>query len=228
MNFKLPKKSEFMRTLGKTKAINKETSELSIVYDFSFEHHLNAPKRATGEHYFYHIHRAVMRLLLVFILLGIWNYKIVMILLLHDVIEDAKKAGFDPELVREKIEARFTAEIAFGTMQITKQGKEHSHDMLARLVKAFYIWSLIAKVFDREDNLSTLYGMELHSQVRKLQETEKYFVFIFNRLEVEIEIRVECGALPPQWRKLVPLLRERQEKLVEENWNRIFDFSAMQ
>lgn len=228
MGARLPKKSEFMCGLGQTKATEKETAELSIVYDFSLEHHLNAPKRATGEHYFYHIHRAVMRLLLVFILLGIWNYRIVMILLLHDVIEDAKKAGYHPDLVHAKITERFGEEIAFGTMQITKQGEEHSHHMLARLVRSFYIWSLIAKVFDREDNLSTLHGMELCSQVRKLQETEKYFEGIFNRLEVEIEIRIEGGSLPSVWRKLVPLLRGRQKKLVEENWNRIFDFSTMQ
>lgn len=229
MSVRLPKKSELMREIGKSKKATKADIELcSVVYDFSLEHHEHAPARATGEQYFWHIFRAVMRQLSVFLALNIYDVRIIIILLLHDVIEDAKKAGFDPELVREKIEARFTAEIAFGTMQITKQGKEHSHDMLARLVKAFYIWSLIAKVFDREDNLSTLYGMELHSQIRKLQETEKYFESIFNRLEAEIEIRVEGGALSSAWRKLVPLLRKRQKELVEENWNRIFDFSTMQ
>lgn len=217
----LPDKAEFMKKLDQTQATDKEKNRISVVYDFSLLHHMNAPKRATGEPYFWHIHRAVMRLLFLFVLIGIWDEKTLLILLLHDVIEDAKKAGFDPELVHRNIVHKFGTEIAYGTMAITKRKGEHSHDVLRRLTKEPYWRSLVAKLPDREDNLITLYGMSLESQLHKLHETEKYFPAILNRLEAEIRIRILCGALPKKWSWLVPIFRRDLANLAAENRRRL-------
>ncbi len=221
MNSKLPSKAEFIKKLGKTKATKEDKALVSVVYDFSLHHHLKAPARATGEHYFWHIYRASTSMLNDFILLGIFDLRMLLIEILHDVIEDARKAGFDPELVYRNVVRKFSAEIAYGTMAITKRDGEHSHDALKRLITEHYWRSHGAKAYDREDNLTTLHGMTLESQERKLAETEKYFPAIFNRLEAEIRIRVECGALPKEWLRLTPILRERQKCLVEENRKRI-------
>lgn len=211
-----------MKKLGKTKATKDDKALVSIVYDFSLHHHLKAPARATGEPFFWHIYRAAMAMLDDFILLEIWDLKMLIIEILHDTIEDARKAGFDPELVHHNVVQKFGAEIAYGTMAVTKREGEHSHDVLKRLVFEHYWRSQGAKAYDREDNLTTLHGMALvASQHHKLEETEKYFPSIFNRLEAEIRIRVECGAMPKEWLRLVPPLRERQRRLVEENKKRL-------
>lgn len=217
----LPSKTKFIQELRKTLATAEDKIFLVTIYVFSLIHHLTAPPRATGEHYFWHIYRAVMRLLEDFQQLGIWNMRIVAILLLHDVIEDAKKAGFDPELLHRKVIARFGDEIAFGTMAITKQGRDHSHHVLARLMYFFYWLSLLAKIYDRNDNLFTLHGMETKDQYRKLAETEKYFPSIFNRVEAEIKIAVKCRGFDKNWLKLVPMLRKRQARLIHWNYTRL-------
>lgn len=218
----LPNKAEFLEELSlNPKVTEKDKAELSIIYDFSLKHHLHAPKRATGEHYFWHIFRAVISLLYTYRLLGIWNVEVVKILLLHDTVEDAKESGLDPALVHKKIIRRFGNRTAYGTMAITKQGSDHSKDVLKRLVLLFYWYSLLAKCFDRNDNLLTLYGMKITAQLKKLAETEKYFPSIFNRLEAEIQIAVEFGRLEENWLKLVPMLRERQAYLIKENRSRL-------
>lgn len=217
----LPSKTKFIGELRKTLATAEEKIFLLAIYVFSLIHHLSAPPRATGEHYFWHIYRAVMRLLEDFQLLGIWNMRIVAILLLHDVIEDAKKAGFDPALLLKKVTRLFGNEIAFGTMAITKQGRDHSHNVLGRLIYFFYWLSLIAKIYDRNDNLSTLHGMEIEDQYRKLAETEKYFPSIFNRVEAEIKIAVKYRSFDKNWLKLVPMLRRRQARLIRGNYARL-------
>lgn len=223
---RLPDKARFMEELSSNEKVTEaDKIILNIVYEFSLLHHLNAPKRATGEHYFWHIYRAVMRLLDVFLLLDIWDVKVVIILLLHDTIEDARKAGFDPALVLTEIIHRFDAEIAFGTMAITKKEKEHSKDVLRKLILLFYWRSHVAKSFDREDNLSTLHGMQINSQLKKLAETEKYFPSIFNRLESELIIAVTYRKYDKNWLRLVPWLRIRQRKLVTENRDRLKNLS---
>ncbi len=219
---RLPDKARFMEELGNNRKVKEEDKIiLNTVYEFSLLHHLNAPKRATGEHYFWHIYRAVMRMLDVFELLGIWDVRVVIILLLHDTIEDARDAGFDPALVLTEIARKFDDETAFGTMAITKKEKEHSKDVLKKLILLFYWRSHAAKAFDREDNLSTLHGMEIPSQLKKLAETEKYFPAIFNRLEAELTIAVKYRGYDKNWLNLTPLLRIRQKKLVIENRARL-------
>lgn len=218
----LPDKAKFEEELRKNpKATKADIAEILDVYDFSVIHHMPAPRRATGEHYFWHIFRGAMNLLFVFQMLIIWDVKTIKIFLLHDVIEDARKAGFDPELVLQKVIIRFGNEIAFGAMAMTKQGNDHARDVLARLTMFFYWRSLLAKIFDRDDNLSTLYGMEIKSQRKKLAETKKYFPAIFNRLEAELKIAVEYRNFDNNWLRLVPILRERQAKLISENYARL-------
>lgn len=210
-----------MEKLGKTKATKEEIVQIDKVYDFSLEHSREAPPRATGEPYFWHIHRSAMRAVTVFILLGIFDAKLLMILILHDTIEDARKAGFDPEVVRKAIAKLFLEEIVFGTMAITKHSGERSCSMLIRLALFFYWRSHIAKAFDREDNLDTLYGVPRELQLQKLAETEKYFPAVFNRAEAEIRIAVQAKRLEKNWLKLVPLLRKRQADLIASNRERI-------
>lgn len=217
----LPDKVKFVEELNKTKATLAEKIFLGFIFDFSLVHHLSAPPRATGEHYFWHIYRAVMRLLTDFNKFGVWDMRLVAILLLHDVVEDARQAGFDPELVLQKIIKQFGNEIAFGTMAITKQGKEHARDVLKRLIYFFYWLSLLAKIYDRNDNLGTLYGMSVEAQIKKLEETEKYFSFIFNRVEAELLIAVKYRGFSRKWLKLLKKLRKRHEKLISQNKTRL-------
>lgn len=217
----LPSKAEFIKKLSTTRCSTKERRRISLVYNFSLRHHRESPRRASGEHYFWHIYRATMQLLDDFIKFDIWNAKLVEILLLHDVIEDARESNFDPALVYRKVIKSFGNELAYGTLAMTKRKGEHSDDALARLVHEPYWLALIDKIYDREDNLRTLRGMPVEKQARKLAETEMYFPVIFTRLQAEISMRVRSGHMSENWLLLLNQLHRRHLHLVATNKRRL-------
>lgn len=216
-----PEKAEFMEELSKTKCSRRERRRIGLVYSFSRRHHRFSPVRATKEPYFWHIHRGGVRMAQDFHRFGVWDAKIVEIYLLHDTIEDASDSKFDPALVYRKVVKTFGNELAYGTLAMTKRKGEDSEAALVRLIHEQYWKVLIAKIYDRADNLRTLYGMDEDRQKKKLRETEKHFPAIFMRLKAELTLLVTGGKISSSWLLLLEHLRKEQLELINENRKRL-------
>lgn len=171
-------------------------------FRFSFEGHARAPLRDSGEAYFFHVFRAAIREIRAQQRLGVYDLEVIIIILLHDCVEDAAKAGFDPNLQREEIEKRFGLETSYDVLCLTKKPKEEeTNDQYCNRLLRCDTWRpLVAKQRDREDNMRTIGGVPHTRRVKKILETQKNFPAFQERLETLIEREIGKGHLDAAWR----------------------------
>jgi len=189
-----------------------ETYLNSNAYDVAERVHKSGPPRKTGENYFCHPVRAATSAVKTQLHLGIRCYEVVIALLLHDGVEEAEKSEQDPRLVSVEIAFTFGKKMQYVVVYGTKnKSKETGHQFIVRLSHADLIEILWSKCEDRYDNLKT------EDQWRKIVEYEECFHLIYDRLEFLVERKIEKEKmhrdLAIKWRRLVPYLKHRNERV---------------
>lgn len=174
------------------------------IFRFSFEGHARAPVRDSGEAYFFHVFRPAIREIRGQQYLRVYDREVINIILLHDCVEDAAKAGFDPHLQRREIEKRFGLETSYDVLCLTKKpkGDELNGTYFDRLIRCDTWRPLIAKQRDREDNIRTIDAVSHNRRVKKILETEKYFPALEERLQTLIDREISKGQLPAAWSRV--------------------------
>ncbi len=139
-----------------------EMEDIEAAYFFSKYAH-RGQKRANGLRYFEHP-RAVAWM--IFDELHIYDWQLICIALLHDMIEDSF-------IMRPKrLEINFGHEVAMGVKYMTKEDGLVDNDYWNRLLRTGDWRAAVCKLADRMHNLRTLGDVELAKQKRKLQETQ--------------------------------------------------------
>lgn len=153
---------EFMKAL-RPYFSETEMENIEAAYFFSKYAH-RGQKRANGLRYFEHP-RAVAWML--FYELYIYDWQIICIALLHDMIEDSY-------IMRPKrLEINFGHEVAMGVKYMTKEEGLSDDEYWVRLLRTGDWRATMCKLADRMHNLRTLQDVSLAKQKRKLTETKE-------------------------------------------------------
>lgn len=168
------KKSFFARL--KKRFNNQEISDIHFAYTLAKRLH-KKQKRDNGERYFEHLRRCVLILVDE---LKIYDVDFIIILLLHDAIEDCP--WFMSWFIRLSIRYYFGKKIANSVKALSKPKvwlflglKKLRNWYYFRHVKKSHLIIKLFKLIDRLDNMRTIWGCSPAKQWRKIKETEKYF-----------------------------------------------------
>jgi hypothetical protein len=185
-----------------------EREEFDRGFWHSFEAHAGAPPRDGGEAYIYHPVRATFRAIWRMRKLGVLDVHKLIVILSHDCVEDARKAGFDPRLQLEMQVKTLGVLIAYDTLCITKHQTvdETSDEFFTRILTEGTWRSIAAKYEDREDNIDTIEFCSQERRIRKIKETEKWFPLLHRRLVELIEIEIQEDRLERVWRRMPDML----------------------
>lgn len=198
--------SEFELLCKSLPLSSKQLGQLRQAFILSFDEHWKAPNRASGEIYFLHIFRQamqMMRLMVHYKVTSSQNIFLVLItILLHDCIEDAKKAQTTPFIVYSTIVMLFHDVVAGLVQSITKnKQKETRSSYLLRLAE-HPMWQLqLCKLPDGNDNTKTLAATPLEGQAGKVREVFVYYPKIVTQLLRHLEFEIRKGRLSDghQW-----------------------------
>ncbi len=129
--------------------------------------------RDDGERYFEHIRAAVLILI---DHLRVKDYKLIIALLLHDIVEDI------PSWTIERVRNKYGEEVALMVEYMTKpplenfvskvERDEAYHSRFEYAPREFFL----LKLSDRLHNLITLKGCTPDKQKRKIEETKRYYL----------------------------------------------------
>ncbi len=97
----------------------KESRTFLNAFDLSFEEHRNAPCRASGEIYFMHIFRQLMKMISLMVRFQVKSIDLLVSILLHDAIENVKENGTTQFMVVSKITALFNEKITYFVLCLT-------------------------------------------------------------------------------------------------------------
>ncbi len=136
--------------------------------------------REDGDRYFEHLREVT---LIAILYLGITDYRDIVCLLLHDIVEDIESWTL------ERVAREFGRKIARHLEYLTKEKiKGLSKDQLTyRYYKRFESAPrivIIKKLCDRMHNLMKLYGCDREKQLRKINETIKYYLPLARKVMV--------------------------------------------
>ncbi len=143
----------------------KQLEEVRFAYQVSKYGHASQVREGGGR-YFDHPKSAAWIYIDEF---GGRDYRIIIVLLLHDVPEDSHL------MTPYRLQLNFGVEIALDVLAVTKlpDGKESTEDYLAR-VKVRGPRTIFVKLIDRLHNLRTLGGRTREKQLEQIVETRQY------------------------------------------------------
>lgn len=142
---------------------------------------------------------------------------LLLIILLHDTIEDALKGRTLPFVAFSRIYALLDELTAYGVKTLTKKKfemkeSETREEFLERILKSELWFVLVAKPEDMIDNLSTLSALPFEKQPEKVWEALKYGPRIMERAVRLITIAGENDSLP-DWRSWLLLVEDQHREL---------------
>lgn len=145
--------------------------QLCLAFSISFAAH-KGQLRDDGSPYFEHIIRCV----LIAIYCGERDVHVIVLLLLHDTVEETKDHAepFTLQMIEQKLDAATACRVSWLTKHDhTEKGRHHYWILLHQCKDAK---TIKAKVFDRIDNIETLSSMKgISRQKKKLAETLVHF-----------------------------------------------------
>ncbi len=148
-----------------------EHRDIVMSFHISYETHLHAPTRATGEPYFSHIFRQVLRVIKMMFEHEVVSARLICVILLHDTIEDAKKGKTTPFMVTTSIYFLTNNDVVTPVKVLTKNKEVESRgEFLVRIIRSNIWLAVVAKPFDAEDNIKTLAATERAKQAEKVRE----------------------------------------------------------
>lgn len=149
-----------------------ELENILTAYIFAkYGHGYKGQVRDDGTRYF--DHPKAVATILVDELQLVDNWRIVVTALLHDILEDSYLLG------EHRIMVNFGRPVAFWVKLLTKKDKNIYYERLM----GCGIWQvLMVKLCDRLHNLRTLSGCSKEKQLRQVQETNKYFPALADKL----------------------------------------------
>jgi len=157
----------------------KKLEAVEAAYAFSKGGH-RGQCRDSGERYFEHP-KAVA---LVLISLGVYNWRILVAALLHDLLEDT----FLMDVYR--VRRNFGKKVALWVEMLTKRpGKDYEAELNNAPWQVLFV-----KLADRWHNLSTLGECTVEKQAKKRQETVDHYVPLANKLVREAPRKYEPAA----------------------------------
>jgi (p)ppGpp synthase/HD superfamily hydrolase len=210
INLHEPQKAQLWRVLERELATlnptKKEVRRVKTSFAISFWGHQKAPVRASGEAYIFHVVRATIRSIWRQRELGIRDIELIIIILLHDSFEDAKKAGISPLLMHSRVHFQMGHETGVDVLYLTKQKQrnETNDEAFTRLIRSERWRPVIGKLEDRTDNILTIASMPLPNQIAKLKETEIWLPLLTQQGEALVAKEIESGRLSPNFRYLLP------------------------
>lgn len=194
---------EALRLLALT---NNQREMIVSSFHISFETHLRAPERKSGEPYFFHIFRQVLRVIQLMVQHKVVSAELICIILLHDAIEDAEKGKTTPFLVTSNIQLLVGDLITRCVLSLTKNKDVHTRESYLLGIIANDNWLvLVAKPFDGEDNIKTLKSTNIATQAMKVKEVLTHYPAMRKRAIELLRKAGESGELSDveQWVTLV-------------------------
>jgi (p)ppGpp synthase/HD superfamily hydrolase len=193
-----------------------EQYKILEAFVISYVGHLFAAKRKSGEAYFYHLFRCGMKMLYDQEKLGIQDKDAIIMILLHDVVEEAEDEAtilnpYRVIITRNVVILYFGEKVAAMVYWLTKQkwDNEGRINHLERVVRTDMYQVVWGKLTDIRDNFDTLRSMPREKQESKFKEAEQMLEILLDRLEFLIIRGIENGTLKePGW----TLLRTRIER----------------
>lgn len=162
----------------------------------SAKHH-EGIRRASGESYLIH----PLSVAYFFMLLGLYDFKLTIAAILHDVIEDKTNKRERGSAKREIIE-RFGEEIKVIAKLVTKKFCRTKQEDLegreihfTRIIESDNWRGKLLRIGDRHHNHETLHEMPAENQARKLAESHKYFHLICSSLLSLLEQLEQSGTI---------------------------------
>lgn len=184
-----------------------ETRMITSSFLISFETHVHAPKRKTGEMYFFHIFRQVLRVIQMMIWHEVVSAELICIILLHDTIEDAEKGKTTSFLVTSNIHLLVGEFVTSCVQALTKNKHIETREQYLLRVTTTDIWLVLcAKPFDGEDNIKTLWATDKQTQAMKVKEIFVHYPRMRRRAIHLIKKAGAEGNLP-DWKNWIELVR---------------------
>lgn len=197
-----------------------EAEHRIIIQSFriSYETHRHAPHRKTGEIYFLHIFRQVLRAIHMMRDHEVVSAELICIIMLHDAVEDADKGKRTPFIVTSEIQLLVGDFITYCVLALTKKKDiESREDYLKRLSHCEAVLVLIAKPFDGEDNIKTLAATDPKTQAMKVREIFVHYPAIKAHAIRLITFAGKKGDLP-DWKNWIKLIRHIHQDLRHHAW----------
>ena len=184
----------------------------------SFDTHLHAPPRKTGEPYFSHIIRQILRVIQMMVWHEVVSAELICIILLHDTIEDATKGKTTPFMVTSNIQLLVGDFITSCVQILTKNKEIETREMYLLSVIASDVWLvLVAKPYDGEDNTKTLAATDITTQAMKVREVFIHYPKMKARAIELIQRAGESGNLP-DWKNWIALVKHIHRDLRRHAW----------
>jgi hypothetical protein len=210
----------FMYALQLLPFTAKEIHLLITAFEISFEGHRLAPRRKSGEIYFIHVLRQVIRAVLLMKKHHVASMTLLAAIVLHDTVEDAEAGHSTRFLAKSQIHLRINnARIEYAVMCMTKKKKdgESRQKFLQRIISADVWEVLVAKPFDGNDNIMTLAAMPFEKQYEKVEEIFEYYPHIEKRAIHLISLAGEKGELL-HYKRWIRLVQETHRILRKNAW----------
>jgi hypothetical protein len=202
----------------------KESKDFTKAFELSFEEHQNAPPRASGEIYFMHIFRQLMKMIRLMVRFRVKSVKLLITILLHDAIENVKENGTTQFMVVSKITNLLDEEITYFVVCLTKNKEKETRDSYLIRLTICDVWPpLVAKPGDSNDNMITLSATQLASQAGKVVEIFTHFPAIKARAIHLITTEGKSGRLKSwqRWIGLVEVLHRNLNRNAKKQQQRL-------
>lgn len=206
-----------------------EQERIFKAFVVSYVGHLYAEKRKSGEAYFYHLFRGGMKVLHDQIALNIRDVDVVLIILLHDVIEEAESSettilNYKVIITRKIITDYFGEKVAAGVSWLSRKKWQHEGriEHLERVIRSDLFQVPWGKLTDIRDNFDTLSSMPLEKQKNKFKEAKEKVPVLLDRLEFLIIRGLENGTLSGDgWLKLRPRIERGLKRSIRKQKKRL-------
>ncbi len=185
-------------------------------FRLAFWAHRHTPPRNSGEAYIFHPFRMAIESIRDQYALGLKNGKLIEAILLHDVLEEAHPSGLAPMIVVRAIIFFLGKFLARGVYLLTKRNGDSDTQYWMRLVRSILWIALIAKLYDRIDNVRTLGVLPKKRQIAKIRETEQHVTNLVRRIRRLILKSGMSDRYRSQHLKLVTKLERRLRVAVNE------------
>ncbi len=185
-----------------------ERAEAMTGFYLAFWSHEGAPERAKGEAFIFHPWRSAIRMIRIQHRLGIRDVRVILDLLLHDSVEDAKKAGKNPMDVHDAILEKMGEPVIRDVLHLTQMSHEGETDdeFVARIVSSREWRPNAAKLVERTDNVKTIRYVLPAKQTAKIRGTEKWLDILFTTLKAAVNRDIASDKLPQEYAHLPQVL----------------------
>lgn len=194
---------------------------LMIGYGLAFEGHKYTPNRESGEPYIMHPFRQFRRISIRMLKFGVVSLDFIrltlLIILLHDTVEDALKGKILPFVAYSKICTLLDELTAYCVLTLTKKKFETKEDetrkeFLERVLRSELWMVFVAKPEDMIDNLTTLNALPFEKQPGKVREAVTYGPKIKVRAVRLITMAGKNNYLP-DWKSWLNLVDDQHREL---------------